>query len=375
MNAVIVVGGGLAGLFTAITLQGAGHPVVLLERKSYPFHRVCGEYVSREVLPLLEAAGIDPFAHGAKAIRRMTLSAPSGRSISAPLPLGAFSMSRYTLDALLARHAQAMGVDLRCGATVQSIRFEDDRFEVSLPGEHLEARVVIGAFGKRSHLDRKMGRPFFGRPSPYLAVKYHREGDFPEDLVALHNFQAGYCGVSRVENDLLNVCYLTTRDQLKRYGSIPVLEAEVLGKNPHLKRVFADTRSVFDQPLVINEISFAPKAQVVNHVLMAGDAAGLITPLCGNGMAMALHSAYLAAGTAGRFLAGTYSRREMETAYQRQWHRHFGRRLHAGRLIQRSFRARGVSELSLQFLQTFPKSVPFIIRQTHGKPVQVFSYT
>ena len=68
------------------------------------------------------------------------------------------------------------------------------------------------------------------------------------------------------------------------------MERQVLLKNPHLKRIFSEADFVFGRPEVINEISFETKDPVENHILMAGDAAGMITPVCGNGMAIAIHS-------------------------------------------------------------------------------------
>jgi hypothetical protein len=71
------------------------------------------------------------------------------------------------------------------------------------------------------------------------------------------------------------------------------MERNILWKNPHLKQIFLEAEFLYDKPEVINEISFSPKKQIENHIIMIGDTAGLITPLCGNGMAMAIHGAKL----------------------------------------------------------------------------------
>ena len=140
-------------------------------------------------------------------------------------------------------------------------------------------------------------------------MKYHlRLPGFPRNLIALHNFADGYAGISAIEDDKLCFCYLTTRANLKRHGTIAAMEREVLARNPHLREILAQAEFLYPQPEVINEISFAPKQPVEQHVLMCGDAAGLITPLCGNGMAMALHGAALAAAAAHDFLSGHTTR-------------------------------------------------------------------
>ncbi|HAZ24019.1 MAG TPA: FAD-dependent oxidoreductase, partial [Algoriphagus sp.] len=104
------------------------------------------------------------------------------------------------------------------------------------------------------------------------------------------------------------------------------MEAQTLFKNPKLKEIFNSSDFLFEKPEVINEINFEFKRPVENHVLMAGDAAGLITPLCGNGMAMAIHSGKLAAEAIHRF---DY-REEVEKNYQRNWNMNFSRRLRVG---------------------------------------------
>ena len=85
----------------------------------------------------------------------------------------------------------------------------------------------------------------------------------------------------------------------------------------------AESEIIYEAPLTISQISFDKKSQVENHVLMIGDAAGMITPLCGNGMSMALHGSKLAAESIHSFLQDHITREAMEQQYGRQWQRHF----------------------------------------------------
>ena len=98
---VIIIGGGLAGLTNAIHLSKSIHRVLLIEKNSYPKHKVCGEYISNEVLPYLNSLGIDPIKVGAKQISKVQISTTKGNLIKSELPLGGFGMSRYFLDSLL----------------------------------------------------------------------------------------------------------------------------------------------------------------------------------------------------------------------------------------------------------------------------------
>ncbi|WP_400193210.1 NAD(P)/FAD-dependent oxidoreductase [Hymenobacter sp. B81] len=367
---VLIIGGGLAGLTAALDLAARGHSVVLVEKRQYPFHRVCGEYVSNEVRPYLQRLGADPAALDPARIGRLLVSAPGGRTLSARLDLGGFGLSRYALDEFLYERAVERGVQGLLPATVAEVQLgADEHFRVALAdGQELRARVVLGAYGKRATLDRQLNRPFFRQRSPYVGVKYHLRLDFPPDLIALHNFADGYAGLSAIEGGRYCFCYLTTREQLRRHGSIPALEEQVLARNPHLRRVLSEAERLYAQPEVINEISFAPKACVEQHVLMCGDSAGLITPLCGNGMAMAIHGAALAAAHTHAFLRGELNRAALEAAYSRDWQRTFAGRLRVGRWVQQLFGGPRLTDAVVGSLRYAPGLVRTLVRQTHGQP-------
>ena len=173
--------------------------------------------------------------------------------------------------------------------TVNDISFQENQFTVTTQLENqFIAKQVIGAYGKRAKLDKKLNRLFIAKKSHYLAVKGHYKGDFREDLVALHNFKGGYCGVSKVENGIINICYLTDYHSFKTYKNMETYQKEVLYQNTTLKKIFEESEPIFDAPLTISQVSFGKKSKVENHILMVGDTAGLIHPLCGNGMAMAI---------------------------------------------------------------------------------------
>ncbi|MEL7530382.1 MAG: NAD(P)/FAD-dependent oxidoreductase [Bacteroidota bacterium] len=365
---VVVIGGGLAGLVSALELAQKGHQVSLVEKNVYPFHKVCGEYISKETLPLLSRLGLDPFAIGAQDIKRLSLSSPKGKLAHTQLPLGAFSISRYQLDHALAQLSVARGVNLLTQLKVNEVRYDRGQHYLTLSdGSEIKAKLVIGSYGKRSHLDRVFERPFFKKRSPYLGVKYHANLDFPADLVRLHNFQAGYCGISRVEgSERVNICFLTTREHLRHHKSIPLMMENVLHRNPLLKKELESATSLFEKPLVINEISFVPKDLVVDHILMAGDSAGMIMPLVGNGMAMAMHAAWMLAGWADGFLQQKYDRTQLERGYLRDWQKQFKLRLWAGRQLQQMFARTFWSELAVKGLASFPRIGQAVISKTHG---------
>ncbi len=367
---VLIVGGGLAGLCNAIELAKAGLKVLLVEKKQYPFHKVCGEYVSMEVLDYLKSLGFDPFDYAAKAMQRFQLSDVRGKSIFADLPLGGFSLSRYQFDLGLYELAQEAGADFQLQDEVLAIHPQDSCYQVETKkGRSYQAHLIIGAQGKRSVLDKNLQRAFFQEQTGYSGIKCHYEGDFPEDLVALHNFKGGYCGLSQVETGAVNVCYLIKTQHLKDFGGIEGVERELLSKNPHLYPVFHQWKPIFERKLAISQIYFKAKTRVESGVLMSGDAAGMIYPLAGNGMAMAIHSAKIISTLVKSYFKGNLDRETLEKHYQKAWKGQFATRLSMGRLFQQFFGNPLVSSTAVRSLQLFPFLKKSVIGLTHGKAI------
>ncbi|MCL7762071.1 NAD(P)/FAD-dependent oxidoreductase [Polaribacter sp. Z014] len=369
---VIIIGGGLAGLCNAIHLSKFNKKVLLIEKNEYPKHKVCGEYISNEVLPYLDFLEINPFDFGAVKIENFQLSTTKNNLISAKLPLGGFGISRYQLDLILSEKAIKNGVTILKDSVI-NVDFKNDIFSVETKENNtFTSKITIGAFGKRSLLDVKMEREFIKKKSPYLGVKIHVKGSFKEDLVALHNFKGGYCGVSKVENDAINLCYITNYASFKKYKNIDDFQEQVVFKNQFLKEIFNNSQAIFEKPLTISQISFETKKPVENHILMCGDSAGMIHPLCGNGMSMAIQSAQIASKLILNYLKGEIeSRNELEKQYIRQWNKKFSLRLKAGHFIAMLFRKDRIAAILLQILKKLPFLLPIIIKQTHGKPMKI----
>lgn len=367
MKNVFIAGGGLAGLVSACLLAKKGMTVTLAERKTYPFHRVCGEYISNETVPFLKSNNLLPDLH-LPLINQFQLTSVNGKSAELTLDLGGFGISRYTFDNFLYQHALSLGVRVLLNTEVENIQFNESQFTIITPEQTFHADVVIGAFGKRSRLDVKLNCDFIQARSPYAAIKYHIRTDHPTNSIALHNFKDGYCGISEVDGNKQTLCYLTHRNNLKQYGNIADMEKAVLFKNPFLKSIFQNADFLYTKPEVINEISFAKKAPVTNHILMSGDCAGMITPLCGNGMAMAIHSAKIASELMVAFCSERITRAEMENEYTRKWNDLFARRLWVGRQIQKLFGAEWTSNFAVNLVNQVRPVADWLVKQTHGKP-------
>ncbi|CAN5216351.1 NAD(P)/FAD-dependent oxidoreductase [soil metagenome] len=367
---VIIIGGGLAGLTAAINLANSGLKVRLYEKENFPHHKVCGEYLSREVIPYLNSLGVYLKQEGAINISRLLFTDQYGNATNTNLPLGGLGISRFILDDVLYKRALEVGVQVVTERVI-AVNFHKDQFTVSTGDTSATTELVLGAYGKRSLLDKNLNRDFISRNSSWLAVKGHYKNDlFPVDTVALHNFEGGYCGLSKTENGAVNVCYLATYKSFKKYKNPEDFKTEVLCKNPHLAHFFKNASPIFSRDLTIAQISFEKKSRVEDHIIMLGDAAGLIHPLCGNGMAMAIHSAKLVSESILKnYNSGKFDRKAIERAYLKQWDQNLRSRLRTGHILQQVLLNTHMSRLSQNIIKLFPSLLPFIIKNTHGKPL------
>ena len=216
-------------------------------------------------------------------------------------------------------------------------------------------------------MNRRSVKPVASREKNYVGVKYHVKLSFPANRIELHNFKDGYCGISKVDGDIYCLCYLTDSKNLKNNdGDIKLMEQNVLMKNPFLKKYFAEAVILYQQPLTISQVTFSKKSTIENHVLMLGDAAGSIAPLCGNGMSMAMHSSLQAFLLADKYLKGRISREDYEMSYSDQWNHLFSKRIKTGQYIQHLFGKTLLTNIVIGILKKTPFLADNLISSTHG---------
>jgi flavin-dependent dehydrogenase len=367
-----IIGGGLAGLSLAILAADAGYKVVLFEKEAYPFHKVCGEYISLESWDFLTRIGLPLHEWNLPIIKKLQVSDVKGTVYNFPLDLGGFGVSRYTIDNDLYELAKQKDVDVFTNEKVNEVIFENDNHVIQTNKKNITGKIVAGAYGKRSNLDIKWKRNFaekkVNKLNNFIGVKYHIKTNFSKNTIALHNFKDGYCGISAIEDDTFCLCYLTNASNLAaNNNSIKQMQENVLYKNPVLKKIFTEAKFLYDAPLTISQISFEQKTQIENHILLLGDAAGMITPLCGNGMSIAMYGAKLAFTEINNYLDQKKSRKEMEKIYAIKWKKEFASRLATGRLVQRFMGNEFSTTIFLKLINALPFLSKKIIRSTHGK--------
>lgn len=367
----VIIGGGLAGLCAALLLADSDKNVLVLEKKSYPFHKVCGEYISNESIPFLSSLGLDLTEKSLPTIQYLFTSSPSGIGIQRPLSIGGVGWSRYALELQLYELATERGVEILTNTEAKDIEFNNGKFEVQTNNHQFFAKTAIGAFGKTSKIDVKLDRKFKAKKGKdlFIAVKHHIKADYDRSRVEMHVFPGGYCGLSAIEDNKVNLSYICTAQKLKQAGSIANLEKEVLSTNPHLKRYFEHAEFVFKKPLTIAHLQFEIKAPVHAQIMMLGDAAGNIAPLSGNGMSIAMLSAKIAAQEIIDHLNGSSTFQEMLENYTTKYTATFTKRIKVAKFINRTFLIKPrITNFGFRLLKLFPPVIDKMSKQIHGKP-------
>jgi menaquinone-9 beta-reductase len=367
-----IIGGGLAGLSLSILLAKQNHSVLLIEKETYPFHKVCGEYISLESWDFLsKEIGVPLQELNLPIIKKLMVTAPNGNTLHSNLDLGGFGISRYTLDNILQQIAKEHGVTILEACKAENIILENDIFTITTNKGNFTSKLCCGSWGKRSNVDIKWKRSFTTKTSDklnnFIGVKYHVKTDFPNDVIALHNFKDGYCGISQIEDGKHCICYLTKASNLKKAGSIDKMEDEILAENPHLKKLFATALKLYDAPVTISQISFSKKNCVENNVLMLGDAGGMITPLCGNGMSIAMHTAKITAGIVNDYLQNKITRTALENNYTKTWNENFATRIKIGKAVQYLFGRKATTNIFIAIMKMSKGLTNTLIKSTHGK--------
>jgi flavin-dependent dehydrogenase len=328
-----VVGAGPGGSAAATALASRGHAVLLLEKDEFPRDKVCGEFLSAEGQAALDRLGAaEAVARAApERILRGAVHPGGGEAVPFDLPRPALGISRRALDDLLARRSAAAGADVRFGHRVVSIDgalASGFRLRLHGPGGdgEVNARMVIGAWGRWNALDRDLERGFErGRPA-YLGWSrdYAGETGFLQGRVHLYVFPGGYCGLSRVENGEVNLAGVISESVYRRLGG--GWEAVVLCARRGNRGLEADLARLRPGPrgfLGVGPVHFTAKPPVEGDILMVGDAAGVIDPFSGQGQAAALRSGILSADVADRYLRGELDAAEVAAAYEKRWREAF----------------------------------------------------
>jgi menaquinone-9 beta-reductase len=362
-----IIGGGVAGLCLAIQMANLNYKVILFEQNEYPFHKVCGEYISNESWNFLENLGLPLSKMNLPKINELGISSTKGFMLNTSLKMGGFGISRFTLDYHLSLIAKEKGVDLVQNCKVNKVDCVNSRYIISTTKGVFDSKIVCGSFGRHNPVfiekNQKTNSP------NYIGVKYHIETNLADNKIELHNFKDGYCGVSKVDGNKYCLCYLTTSKNLNNNNNnIKQMEEAILYQNPYLKNLFLNSRFLYEKPLTISQVTFNKKSTYSNNVFLLGDAAGAIAPLCGNGMSIGMRSSKMLTLVLDSYLKGEASIEEIKVLYQAQWNQNFSGRIKVGYYLQQLLGKNNLTHFSLKTLNLSSNLLNKLISLTHGQP-------
>lgn len=347
----IIVGGGAAGAAAACLL---GPDALLIERETAAHDKICGEFLSWEAQEYLSRLGLDLTALGAVPIDRVRL-VYRGQVAEAPLPFQGLGLTRRALDEALLQHAAARGATVLRGHAVRG--FADGVLEVAGQGRLPAPRLFL-ATGKH---DLRGLRREPDQPPPewvglkmYLTITPAQQAELAGH-VEIMMFQGGYAGLQMVEGNRANFCLLLDRTRFQHAGRTWPGVAQMLSQDClHIARRLAGSVPLLSQPISIFRVPYGfihrPRLSDPVGLFRLGDQMGVIPSFCGDGVSIALHSAFLASRSPG------------STTY----HNQMGRE--AGRPIKRARRLFAVGQrypwLTVQAVQHWPSALRWISRLT-----------
>lgn len=293
----LVIGGGLAGAMAGLRLARAGRGVLLVERERAAHAKVCGEFLSPEAVSYLRAAGVDPLQLGAEQVYRLRL-AVGPRVVETALPFTAHSLSRTLLDECLLMRAEEQGCGLLRGVAVEKLTRNEDRWNAQLTdGRTILAANAVLATGK--HDLRGWARPP-GSQNDLIGFKMHwqlapQQTRSLRSCMELFLFRGGYGGLSLIENGIANLAWVVRRKVIAARGGWPGLLTQICAECRKLDECLRGAQQVWERPLAIGRIPYGYLARTSDRIWRVGDQAAVIPSFTGDGMAIALHSASLAA--------------------------------------------------------------------------------
>lgn len=340
---VIIAGAGRAGSVAALVLARAGARVLLLDRETFPRDKLCGDTVNPGAVARLRALGLEggPLAT-ARSLAGMRVSGPT-TTVTAPYGDGqrALALTRRALDTWLLEAAIAAGARFESGLVVREPLVDDTRGRPLVrglcvsrgsdaPATRLPAMITIAADGRRSATARALGlvrHPT--RPRRWAYGTYATGVTGLDEYGEMHIRPGWYAGVAPLADGLVNLCIVTQPEA----GEAPMtVVTRTIARDTALAARFAS--AAFDSDVrVLGPLASDARAVGADGLLLAGDAAGFVDPLTGDGVRLAIESAELAAHEALRAIeTGDMGAALVRLAFARR--RAFGRKLSFNRALR-----------------------------------------
>ena len=362
---ILIAGGGPAGALLALRLARGGAAVTLVESGSGGGGKLCGEFLSGEAARWLQEAGLENLwdGLGGSALHEVALHGAhaSAAAVRAPLPAPARGISRSVLDPALRAAAAAAGARIVTGARVVSAAGGPGAWRVRLAGGggELFAAALIAADGRRAALAQplRVARAYF-------AMQFHFRQAAIDDATHLHFFSGGYCGVNGIEGGAGNCCFLLPRTQLAAAHADPLrwLRAR-LGQE-----FLAGAAEIPASRHATGPLQFGRWRNYAAGIFSLGDAAVAIDPFCGDGMAMAMEAALLAAPGVAAAAANPACAPALAAQLRAQLRKRFAPRLRASGLLRRAALHPALGRFATALLARHPGWLTALAARTRFAP-------
>jgi geranylgeranyl reductase family protein len=297
---VVIVGAGPAGSATAIGLARLGYEVALVDKKTFPREKLCGDFVNPINWAIFRDLGVEDRVltepHGAVSGFRITNS--SGREAEAHFSSRSMGLGlrRAAFDQLLAQRAAELGATICLGRRIERLSRTAQGWQVKIEEENWQAKVLVGADGRNSwvaqQLDLNRSAAVQGRSVGFQSRL--RCAGAPGGQIEIHLFPGGYAGVVGLGDGTITLGMAIDKRKLGGERGAEFLFNKVLAQNPHLKEIIersdgaAELHSVYP-------VYFPARRCVADGALLVGDAARVTEPVTGEGIYFAMRSGLLAA--------------------------------------------------------------------------------
>lgn len=373
-----IIGGGPAGSTIALRLSRAGFPVCLFEKNEFPREVLCGEFLSKEVVDELKDLDLYESFLDLRPNRINSFRFVNDNSavLNTDFQFESFAIKRSVFDSFLLEEAKLSGAMVYQPAEVKRVKRENGKFIIEIkdadnnPG-NFETDIVIAAYGKKNILDKQLMRKFTNQKSGLNGLKFHIDRrfipGFLNSRIEIYSAPGIYCGLNAVSEDEVTMCLLEDR---KEFNGSPVDHLSLLfDHNSSFRGIFSkdfDPLNIRAQAYGTGNIYFGKRELVKDGIIMAGDAAGVIAPLAGDGIGMALQTGkiindILKIGYPEKINPGSIAR-----IFEKEWEKKFRKRIFTAGLIQQMIMGNRVKNTGIKFAKHFPFILPLLVKNTRG---------
>lgn len=339
MHDVLIAGAGPAGAIAALVLARAGVKVALFDRARFPRSKLCGDSINPGALAVLRRLDLSHVTDGGLPLDGMLVSGEGGVRVTGLYGGGrtGIALPREVLDLRLLEAAAAAGAAVEDDTLVHGPALSRDGrrtigLQTAAPGGttvEQHARLTIAADGRQSRVARALRLSHTPRkPRRWAVGSVFRGVTGLAALGEMHVRRGCYLGIAPLPDGTANACVVTSNTELLKDPDLVLRtlrqDAEVGGRFVRAEMLKA--------PTVLGPLAVDAVAVGMPGLLLAGDAAGFIDPMTGDGLRFAFRGGELAAQFAIEALEGRLDTAHVRLAQARN--REFGAKWRFNRVLR-----------------------------------------